>query len=360
MQTRQISNAPLVSIIVPAYNAETYIEQTLYSLVTQTYPNCEIIVVDDGSEDGTLRRAEVMAREHPQIRVIRQANLGVAAARNRGIKESRGEFIAPVDADDIWFPDAITKLVNCLLASDSRIGVAYAWSVIIDENGLLDGRFRCSPIEGNAFRTLLCHNFLGHASATLIRRACFEKVGGYDDCFRQGCEDWDLYLRIAQHYQFKVVPKFLFSYRKSHNAMSSNRDSMAQAHRQLLDKVKQQYSHIPRAFYRLSTSIYYLYLAYDCHHQNQPNESFKWLRRALINAPLFTLVRVVFYLLVARNLGMILGTSMGRLIHRLSRGTPRNRRIIRVADVERKRVRILLRTAAQNALHHIMKRVSVS
>jgi glycosyltransferase involved in cell wall biosynthesis len=178
------SDRPLVSAIVPAYNAAAYIEQTLHSLVTQSYPNLEIIVVDDGSTDGTVQRVEAMARKHSQIRMIRQANLGVAAARNRGIEESRGEFIAPVDADDIWFPEAVTKLVNCFLSSDSRTGVAYGWSVIIDENGLLDGRFRCSTIEGNVLGTLICHNFLGNASATMIRRACFEKVEGYDGRFR--------------------------------------------------------------------------------------------------------------------------------------------------------------------------------
>lgn len=126
-----------------------------------------------GSTDGTVQRVEAMARNHSQIRIIRQANLGVAAARNCAIEESRGEFIAPVDADDIWFPEAVTKLVNCFLSSDSRTGVAYGWPVIIDENGLVDGRFRCSTIEGNVLGTLICHNFLGNASATMIRRACF-------------------------------------------------------------------------------------------------------------------------------------------------------------------------------------------
>ena len=172
-----VGDPPLVSAVVPAYNAETYVEQTLQALVNQTYPNLEIIVVDDGSTDGTAARAQAMARKHSQIRVIRQHNRGVAAARNRGIEESRGEFVAPVDADDLWFPEAAAKLVKRFLAADPRTGVVYGWSVIIDENGLLDGRFRCSKIEGDVLGTLICHNFLGNASVTMIRRACLKKVG---------------------------------------------------------------------------------------------------------------------------------------------------------------------------------------
>ena len=232
--------------------AEHHLEQTLHALATQSYANLEIIVVDDGSEDKTLQITKTMAHRYPQIRVIQQPNRGVASARNRAIEEARGEFIAPIDSDDVWFPDAVMKLANCLCNSNAHIGVAYGWSVTLDENGLLDGGLCCSKVAGDVLGTLICHDFLGTASATMIRRECFEKVSGYDSQFRteskQGCEDWDLYLRIAQYYQFAVVPEFLFGYRRLSSSMSSNTHRMAQSHEYLLEKVKLRHPNTHRLF----------------------------------------------------------------------------------------------------------------
>lgn len=370
MNPPQVADLPLVTAIVPAYNAEAYVEQTLQSLLDQSYANLEIIVVDDGSTDGTAQRVGAMAKEHRQIRLVRQPNLGVAAARNRGIEESRGEFIAPVDADDIWFPDAVTKLVTCIINSDPRVGVVYGWSVIIDESGLLDGRFRCSKIEGNVLGTLICHNFLGNASATMIRRECFEKVGGYDGRFRtesaQGCEDWDLYLRLAQHYRFKVVPEFLFGYRKLRSGMTSDLSSMAASHRQVLELARQRHPGLPTALCRLSTSSFYLYLAHESYYRRQPSDSFQRLRQALVSAPLFTLLRPVFYLLTAKNFAAILGASITRFIGRKRQidsgqvsGTPASRAIIQVKDVEGKWGRVCLINLAQSTLHRIVMRIAI-
>jgi glycosyltransferase involved in cell wall biosynthesis len=362
-----VAGSPLVSAIVPAYNAELFVEQTLRSLLAQTYENFEIIVVDDGSTDRTADRVESLARKHPQIRLVQQSNMGVAAARNRGIAKSHGEFIAPVDADDIWFPEAMTKLVNCFLSSDSHTGVVYAWSVIIDENGLLDGRFRCSKIEGNVLGTLICHNFLGNASATMIRRVCLEKLGGYDEGFRannvQGCEDWDLYLRIAEQCSFRVVPEFLFGYRKLRSGMSSDPESMARSHQHVLKKVKELHRTVPRTFSLLSTSSYYLRIAREYHHDRQPNASFRWLRRALVSSPVFTLLRLGFYSLIIRNVAALLQSRIVGLMKvgaAPSRNTsPAGGRLIQISDLEKKRAAIVLQLAAQSLLHQIAKRCSI-
>lgn len=364
-----VAGSPLVSAIVPAYNADAFVEDTLRSLLTQTYENVEIIVVDDGSTDRTAERVESLARKHPQIRLVQQSNMGVAAARNRGIAESHGEFIAPVDADDIWFPEAMTKLVNCFFSSDSHTGVVYAWSVIIDENGLLDGRFRCSKIEGNVLGTLICHNFLGNASSTMIRRACFDKVGAYDEGFRannaQGCEDWDLYLRIAQQYSFRVVPAFLFGYRKPQNAMTSDFRLMAESHRRVLELVRQRHPSLPAALYLFSTSSFYLHLAQECYYRGKFSDTFRWLRNALLRAPLFTLLRPVFYLLMTKNSSAILSSLIIRLVRPKRqidsgqiKGIPPSRRIVQMRDVEKRRFHIFLKNLAQSALHRVVMQVS--
>ena len=366
MVPTNISAPPLVSAVVPAYNAERYLAQTLGALITQSYANVEIIVVDDGSEDKTLQIAQTIAREYSQVRVFHQSNQGVAAARNRGIAEARGEFIALVDADDIWHPDAVAKLAHCLSNADALTGVAYGWSVTIDEHGSPDGDFCCSTITGNVLRTLLCHNFIGTASATMIRRQCFAKVGGYDPHFRaaglEGCEDWDLYLRIAQYYQFTVVPEFLFSYRRAWNSMSANAHAMAKSHGYLLEKVKRRHSRTPRVFYQISTSSFYLHLARIGYMYNNPSESLYWLRQALVKGSVFTLARAGFYELLVKNMVALLGSSIGGSVGYSDRRTPipktgaiPRKQILQVADIEKKRVRIFFKLAAQTALHRLIQ-----
>ena len=170
---------PLVSVVMPVYNAEAHIAHTLNSVLSQTYKNIEVIVVDDGSCDGSVQIVETIAQQDAHITLLRQSNLGVAASRNLAIQKSRGEYIAPIDADDIWYPQKIEKQVHCMLHADPSIGLVYAWSVHIDERGLLTGGFNASDIEGDVFSVLIVSNFIGNSSAPLIRRACFEQVGGY-------------------------------------------------------------------------------------------------------------------------------------------------------------------------------------
>ena len=167
------TNQPLVSVIIPAYNAERYIDKTLDSVLHQTYRNIEVLVVDDGSQDKTAEIIESISHHDHRVYPLYQTQLGVAAARNAAIRQSKGQLIAPIDADDIWYPQNLEKQVHCMLKAGPTVGLVYAWSVVIDEHGLLTGDFRASPIEGEVFETLLSHNFLGNASVCLIRRNCF-------------------------------------------------------------------------------------------------------------------------------------------------------------------------------------------
>ena len=367
MQPTRVSDTPLVSAIVPAYNAEAFIEQTLNALIEQTYANLEIIVVDDGSTDSTVQRAESLAARDRRVRIVRQANLGVAAARNRGIEESTGEFIAPVDADDIWFPDAVARLVQCLVDSDSRTGVAYGWWVTIDGQGRPDGRFRCSTIEGDVLVTLTCHNFLGNASSTMIRRKCFDEVGGYSSRFlaegAQGCEDWDLYLRIADKFRFKAVPAFLFGYRKLATGLTADFASMAASHEKVLELVAKRHPLLPALIYRLSNSSFCLYLANESYDRGQSREGFNWLSKALTRAPGFTLLRPVFYLSLLKNAATWIRRP-GRIplathanVETTQRFTHKSRPV-ELADIQRRRSSIFLRIALQNLLHRAAARLS--
>lgn len=311
-------NPPLVSVIIPAYNAAAFIEKTLISVLSQTYKNMEVIVVDDGSGDRTTDIVTAISQQDPRVILFQQPNLGVAKARNSAIRHAQGEFIAPIDADDLWHPQNIEKQVQCLLKTDSSVGLVYAWSVDIDEQDLPIGEFRASTIENNVYKTLICHNFIGNASAAVMRRDCLEKIGGYNEQFReqdaQGCEDWELYLKIAESYQFRVVPEFLIGYRKIINSMSTDYPKMAKSHALMLESVQEKHPEIPSALHCLSKSSFYMYLARqnDLHSNNE--QTLFWLYQALKNDWITPFFRYGLYTLTLKSLGKSINQKLKSLL----------------------------------------------
>ncbi|MBW4603103.1 MAG: glycosyltransferase family 2 protein [Calothrix sp. FI2-JRJ7] len=263
--------SPLVSVIIPAYNAETFIKRTLDSILSQTYTNIEVLVVDDGSLDGTADILKSFVQKDSRVKLLQQSNRGVAAARNLAIEKSSGEYIAPIDADDIWYPQKLEKQVQCLLEADPSVGLVYAWSVNIDEDDIIyeipDTEYHRDfySAEGTVYPLLVYTNFIGCASVPLIRRSCFEKVGGYNCKLKahnaQGCEDWDICLRIAEHYKFRVVQEFLIGYRRVRGSMSCNYRSMERSYNLLMADFQQRHPEIPTYIYDLSASNFCFYLS---------------------------------------------------------------------------------------------------
>ena len=251
-------NFPLVSVIIPAYNAEDYISETLSSVLAQTYKNIEILVIDDGSQDKTSQIVKSFAEGNSNIILLQQSNKGVAAARNLGIEKAQGEYIAPIDADDIWFPEKLEKQVLVMLNSDSLVGVVYAWSVYMQENSSLTECCQISYFEGNIYIPLIYGNWLGNASSALIRRSCINRVGGYNCELKerkaQGCEDWDFYLRLAEHYEFRVIPEILIGYRHLIGSMSFNDVAMKKSFEIVFNDIKRRYPEIPDNICRWSIS----------------------------------------------------------------------------------------------------------
>ncbi|MGB3293337.1 MAG: hypothetical protein WBB01_10150, partial [Phormidesmis sp.] len=182
----------------------------------------------------------------------------------------------------------------------------YTWSVDIDEQDLSTGGFHAARIQGDVYKTLICHNFLGNASATLIRKDCLVQIGGYSTQLKaqnaQGCEDWDLYLRLAERYDFGVVPEFLVGYRKVSGSMSGDFGQMARSQRAMLQAIEQKHSELPGYLYRLSCSSFYLYLAQRSNLCNAPESTLFWLRQAITVDPITPLCRPGFYLLLIKNL----------------------------------------------------------
>lgn len=197
---------PTISVVIPCYNAERWISATLRSVLSQNWPNLEIIVVDDGSSD---RSAELVRTQFPDVKLLKQKNSGVAAARNMGIAHAKGDWIAFLDADDIWLPDKLRLQWN-MLHSNPCAKMAYSsWQVwkcldpFPDQKLLADLSDRNTVTEiydgpsGWIYPELLadCHVW---TSTVLIHRSLLEQIGTFDERLRIG-EDYDLWLRASRH-----------------------------------------------------------------------------------------------------------------------------------------------------------------
>ncbi|MEJ1933603.1 glycosyltransferase family A protein [Nostoc sp. NIES-2111] len=230
-----------VAVVIPAYNAEATIAETLASVGRQTHTSLEILVVDDGSTDATAAIVEAALRRDSRIRLLRQPNRGVASARNEGICATRASLIAPCDADDVWHVTKIEKQLEALQAAPPGTGLVYTWSASIDGNSRIVGLDFHADHEGEVVRQLALGNFLGNASCALFTLEAFMSAGGYDTRLREGgaegCEDWRLYLAIASRHSFACVREYLTGYRVTDGNMSSRAAKMLMAHRVTADMI---------------------------------------------------------------------------------------------------------------------------
>lgn len=225
------SNAPAVSVIIPNYNHARFVAQAIESALAQTYHDYEIIVIDDGSTDNSR---EVVAPFMDRVRYVWQPNQGLSAARNTGVRESRGRYVAPLDADDVWFPNYLATMAP-VLDGDPSAGAAYSGWRYIDANGNLlpQQSTRTVPPE-QFYATLAYTNFLV-PSGVLARRECLEQAGPFDVNLR-AVEDRDMWLRIARDHRVIGVPQVLVGYRTHGQNMTRDLARMETARRYVAAK----------------------------------------------------------------------------------------------------------------------------
>jgi glycosyltransferase involved in cell wall biosynthesis len=201
---------PKVSVVIPAYNAEAWLAETIRSVLAQSYASYEVVVVDDGSCDGTLEVARSFA---PRVRVYAQENGGPASARNRAIQHSTGEYIAFLDCDDLWTAEKLAKQV-ALLDAHPGIGLTYGEAWMFSETA--GGKTILEKIgyTGEAsFRLLLFGDFIPN-STVMIRRACVDAAGLLDESRELvGVEDYEYWMRIARHFPMAAIAEPLAWYR---------------------------------------------------------------------------------------------------------------------------------------------------
>ena len=234
-----------VGVVVPMFNAERTIGATLESVRRQTHSALDIVVVDDGSIDRSASIAAAHAEDDRRVRVLRQPNSGVAKARNLGAASTDAEFLAFIDADDLWAPSKIALQMRALQEGGASAGLAYCWFAHIDDDGRVFSLHNRPMASGRVLQAMCRTNFVGNGSSMLLRRSAFEASGRFDPSLRarnaQGCEDLLMCLRVAERFEFRIVHQHLVGYRMTNTNMSSNVMQMLRSCEMVLAEYREKY-----------------------------------------------------------------------------------------------------------------------
>ncbi len=228
---------PKVDVIIPAYNAVKYLPAAIESVVAQTFEDWRIVLVDDGSTDNTTEVVAPFIKQlGPKLKYIKQPNSGLPAARNAAIHNSSAEFLALLDADDVWLPFRLTESLM-RFENRPRVGLAYGLISRINPDGIVFDTFEGNQqhAEGSIAPYIYMRTVELPCPTITFRRKCVDEVGLFDETMR-ATEDRDLWLRIALRYEVAFVPRVIAYYRSSPNSMSTDSDRMLKAQLQFIQK----------------------------------------------------------------------------------------------------------------------------
>ncbi|WP_414754905.1 glycosyltransferase family 2 protein [Anabaena sp. CCY 9910] len=254
--TEYFFNSPTISVIIPAYNCEATIKETIESVLRQSFSDFELIVINDGSQDNTL---DVVSQiQDSRIKIFSFENAGGNISRNRGLNISQGKFISFLDADDIWMPDKLKSQLEALYKNPG-FHVAYSWTDYIDKDGNFLASGKRITLNGDVYQKLLINNFLENGSNPLILREALVELEGFDQSLK-AAQDWDMWLRLAEKYFFVSVPIVQILYRVSSNSLSTNLVRQEKYSLQVLEKAYQARPTIGKHLLHLSIANIYKYL----------------------------------------------------------------------------------------------------
>ncbi len=229
------ADAPFFSVVVPAYNAADYIAECIESVLAQTDPDLELIVVDDGSTDDTAARV-LHYQSDQRLRLVQRANGGLAAARNTGIRVAGGQWVAFLDADDRWCPEKLAAHRRIIehygqeqsIDVDRSLSVTYDCAVFIDAMGQRTGLHMAWTDKPLTPERLLLKNYLGNGSTSVVKRSVLETYGGFDENLKR-MVDHELWVRLSHAgHQFQYVPDILTEYRMHSNSLTADTERMLQ------------------------------------------------------------------------------------------------------------------------------------
>lgn len=262
---------PIFSVVMPMYNVEKYVEQAIDSVLSQSYPDFELICVNDGCTDRTVDIVKEF--DDARISLVSQDNMGLSAARNTGINNSKGKFVALLDSDDYWHPD---KLLNHLLHLKKApgVGVSYSASVFIDEDGEELGVSQNPKLKNVSSVDVFCRNPVGNGSAAVIRREVFDQVSEvstlsgsertcyFDESMRQS-EDIDFWVRVAllTSWRFEGIRSGLTYYRVNTSGLSANLSNQYNAWKYSVNKNRNLNTDFFESWFSLASAYQKRYLA---------------------------------------------------------------------------------------------------
>jgi glycosyltransferase involved in cell wall biosynthesis len=229
-----INKEPAVSVILPTFNRANVLPRAMHSVLQQTFQDLELIIVDDGSSDNTREVVENI--KDPRVKYLKHdKNAGLPAARNTGLKEARGKFMAFQDDDDQWLDKRLQVQVPLLEGTDLDTGVVYCDSIKM-EHGKRSYLYSPSRSDksGDLYHRFLMGNFVT-VIAALVKKECFQKVGMFDERLPY-FEDWDIWLRISKYYKFKYSEEPMVIVHFTEGSMTTDMDKMVQARKIMLEK----------------------------------------------------------------------------------------------------------------------------
>jgi glycosyltransferase involved in cell wall biosynthesis len=249
-----------VTVVIPAYNASEFLAETLKSVLQQTFTDFEIIVVDDGSKDNTTDIVHSFSQQDSRVKLISQKNQGVSIARNTGIKNAQGEFIAFLDADDLWLPHKLALHIQHL-NNNPNLGMSFARVEFMSFDGKLTGQRSSSRLKNITLQHLYEENLAVTPSNTVFRRAILEKIGGFDSDL-SGFADAELFLRVGyQGCEVEGISQVLVLYRASTGGMSSQLYRMEEEWNCLNQKIQVYAPELVKKHYNQAKALLLRYLA---------------------------------------------------------------------------------------------------
>lgn len=274
---------PLVSIIMPAYNAARTILESIESVLAQSYRQWELIVVDDGSTDGTSATVEKVADQ--RVLLLKQENSGVAAARNRDLEQAQGEYIAFLDSDDIWVPEKLEKQVDVFRnEKKGNTGLVYTEKRCFSEKTADAYACRSRQFDDIAdnFLRLLIFNYIATLTV-MTKKSVIEDVGMFDESLF-GTEDWDLWIRIAKRYEIACIDEELAYYRVHEQGISKNRRRTIEEVYKVMQKHLENGA-VPKSVIRKAYWLYYRRKVYLFYTEKRYLKSFLYLLRSILADP---------------------------------------------------------------------------
>lgn len=249
------ANCPTVSVVLPTYNRAHLIERAIRSLLVQTFEDWELLVVDDGSTDDT---EEVIRRFNDvRMRYVRhEVNRGAPAARNTGIKASRGEYVALLDSDDEWVPEKLRLQVDIFQRNPNnfeRLGVVIGGTRKINHLTSKIEKDRIPKLRGNVYENFFSGGMWGNGTF-MVRKACFDSVGGFDEQL-PASHLWDMSVRLAREYEFDSIEVPLEIKHRGHGPHVRNRNNLAKARYCLLRKYRSEFARFPKVTARLHLNL---------------------------------------------------------------------------------------------------------